>query len=114
MPPTASAGGVSAEPVGRFASTTAPSRPPLVFVEAVVWLNKDVAALTAVLHPGVEWVQLPDAGVERWLGSSVVCAGRDVTSARGCYGPQVAEHALALILASLRGLTAYARAASWR
>jgi D-3-phosphoglycerate dehydrogenase len=80
---------------------------------AVVWLSKDVDALRAVVHDGVRWVQLPDSGVDRWIDAGVVDASRCVTSARGCYGRQVAEHALALVLACARDLSDYARRSSW-
>jgi phosphoglycerate dehydrogenase-like enzyme len=72
--------------------------------DAVVWIDKDVAALRRCLHDGVRWVQLPDAGVERWLATGLLTGPAAVTSARGCYGPQVAEHALALVLGLLRRL----------
>jgi D-3-phosphoglycerate dehydrogenase len=80
---------------------------------AVVWLSKDVDDLRLVLHDRVRWVQLPDAGVERWIDAGLVDGDRDVTSAQGCYGVQVAEHALALTLACLRDLKRYARASYW-
>lgn len=81
--------------------------------DAVVWLGKDVESLSAVLHDGVSWVQLPDAGVERWLAVGLCARGHVVTSASGVYGHQVAEHALALILACTRRLAECARASSW-
>ncbi|MCW2598431.1 MAG: D-isomer specific 2-hydroxyacid dehydrogenase NAD-binding protein [Frankiales bacterium] len=82
--------------------------------EAVVWVGGDGAELAGVLHDGVRWLQLPDAGVERWLTSGVLSARRTVTSATGVYGEQVAEHALALTLACLRRLPQCARATSWQ
>jgi len=81
--------------------------------EAVVWSDKDVEALQQALHPGVRWVQLPDAGVERWLQAGVVTRDPVCTSARGCYGPQVAEHALALMLAAARRVPECVRLSSW-
>jgi phosphoglycerate dehydrogenase-like enzyme len=80
---------------------------------AVVWFGREPRALLACLHPDVGWVQLPDAGVERWLAAGVLDGHRVVTSARGVYGRQVAEHALALVLACTRRLGAAARAAAW-
>jgi D-3-phosphoglycerate dehydrogenase len=81
--------------------------------DAVVWVGKDVEALSACLHDGVSWVQLPDAGIERWLAAGLCDRRYVLTSARGVYGPQVAEHALALILACTRHLADCARASSW-
>jgi D-3-phosphoglycerate dehydrogenase len=80
---------------------------------AIVWLSRDVDGLHRVLHDRIRWVQLPDAGVERWVDAGLIDAARDVTSAQGCYGVQVAEHALALTLACARDLTSHARASHW-
>ncbi len=80
---------------------------------AIVWLSKDVDDLHMVLHDRIRWVQLPDAGVEKWLAAGIIDDTRDFTSAQGCYGLQVAEHALALMMACLRNLPAYARARGW-
>jgi phosphoglycerate dehydrogenase-like enzyme len=84
----------------------------------VVWLNQDAGALAAVLseHPGIEWVQLPLAGIEAF--HEVFAAQGDAelpvwTSAKGSFAEPVAEHALALTLAVLRGLPGKARGASW-
>jgi phosphoglycerate dehydrogenase-like enzyme len=81
--------------------------------DALVWWDKDVAALQRALHPDIRWVQLPDAGVERWLDAGVITGDRQWTSARGCYGFQVAEHALALLLAAARRLPECGRLTSW-
>jgi phosphoglycerate dehydrogenase-like enzyme len=77
--------------------------------QGVVWLSKGVADLTALLHPGIRWVQLPDAGVDRWLDAGLADGPWTVTSARGTFGLQVAEHALALLLAGARRLQVNAR-----
>lgn len=62
---------------------------------------------------GISWVQLPFAGVDSYL--EVFANHPDIifTSAKGCYAPPVAEHALALTLALMRGLPERAKAASW-
>jgi phosphoglycerate dehydrogenase-like enzyme len=57
-------------------------------------------------------VQLPWAGVERYAG--VLDHRRRWTSGKGVYAEPVAEMALALALAGLRGLDRYARSARWR
>jgi D-3-phosphoglycerate dehydrogenase len=59
----------------------------------------------------VRWVQLPAAGVERWLGD--MTDGRVYTSAAGSFALPVAEHALALLLAGARSLAACAHAGEW-
>lgn len=84
-----------------------------VAASAIVWLSKDVDDLHTLLHDRIRWVQLPDAGVEKWVDAGLITGSRAFTSAQGCYGDQVAEHALALLLACLRDLPAYARATRW-
>lgn len=89
----------------------------------VVWLSEKRAdELQELLdnHPGVEWVQLPWAGVDAFsevlsgLASRTEVNRPVVTSAKGAYSEPVAEHALALVLAGLRELPEKARAASWK
>ncbi|MGH3181536.1 MAG: NAD(P)-dependent oxidoreductase, partial [Streptosporangiaceae bacterium] len=64
-------------------------------------------------HPGISWVQLPQAGVEKVAEAGVIDRQRQWTSAKGAYAEPVAEHALALLLAGLRQLPGRARARSW-
>ena len=52
-------------------------------------------------HPGIGWVQLPMAGVERVAEAGLLDSKRQWTSAKGAYAEPVAEHALALLLAGL-------------
>jgi len=85
----------------------------------VVWLTSTGAdELKAVLdsHPAIEWVQLPWAGVDAFSELLAGYAGSPRplwTSAKGAYSEPVAEHAVALTLALLRGLPAKASATSW-
>jgi phosphoglycerate dehydrogenase-like enzyme len=81
--------------------------------EAVVWLDHDPSALLPLLHDGVKWVQLPWAGVERWVAAGAIDADRVWTCASEAYGESVAEHVVALMLAGRRRLHAAARATSW-
>jgi phosphoglycerate dehydrogenase-like enzyme len=81
-----------------------------------VWLRPDEPhRLEAVLRdaPAVRWVQLPWAGVEEFAGSGLFADGRQWTSGKGVYAEPVAEHALALALAGLRGLPARVDATEW-
>jgi phosphoglycerate dehydrogenase-like enzyme len=57
---------------------------------------------------GLRWVQLPYAGAESCV-SLPVLRERDilVTNAQRVYGPEIAEHVLAMILALTRGLNRY-------
>ena len=84
----------------------------------VVWLDNDGPALAATLrqYPGIEWIQLPMAGVEAF--ADVFAAQGDAplplwTSAKGAFAEPVAEHAVTLTLAVLRGLPEKSRATSW-
>ncbi len=77
--------------------------------------SADPAGLAALLdgRPSVRWVQLPWAGVEPYVPVIRAHADRTWTCAKGIYAEPVAEHALALALAGMRGLGAYARAGRW-
>jgi phosphoglycerate dehydrogenase-like enzyme len=82
----------------------------------LVWTDAGaVEELQEVLraHPGISWVQLPMAGVERLAEAGVFDHRRQWTSAKGAYAEPAAEHALALLLAGLRHLPERARARSW-
>jgi phosphoglycerate dehydrogenase-like enzyme len=82
----------------------------------LVWTETAAAEpLGGVLddHAGLRWVQLPWAGVEPYADVIREHADRTWTCGKGVYAEPVAEHALALALAGLRGLGHYARATSW-
>jgi phosphoglycerate dehydrogenase-like enzyme len=83
---------------------------------ALVWTETAAAEpLGRVLddHAGLHWVQLPWAGVEPYVDVIRGHADRTWTCGKGVYAEPVAEHALALALAAMRGLGHYARATSW-
>lgn len=82
--------------------------------EALIWTDpSDASTLGRLLAelPNVRWVQLPFAGVDRFI--ALLDDGRMWTSAKGAYSEPVAEHALALGLAGLRQLPRRARATAW-
>lgn len=86
----------------------------LVEAEAVVWARPDdPAGLRATLaeRPDLAWVQLPWAGIEPYR--DVLDHDRLWTCGKGVYAEPVAELALMLLLAGLRGGVRYARADSW-
>ena len=85
---------------------------PLDGADAVVWLSGRPETLPA-LPEGVRWVQLPGAGIDRWLERIRRSPETTFTSATGVYARPVAEHALALLLAGVRRLGEAARASSW-
>ena len=83
---------------------------------ALVWTETAAAEpLGHVLddQAGLHWVQLPWAGVEPYVDVIRAHADRTWTCGKGVYAEPVAEHALALALAGMRGLGHYARARSW-
>ena len=84
--------------------------------DGLVWLSAhDMETLSAALadQPGIRWVQLPFAGVEKAVAEGVIDDRRVWTCAKGSYARPVAEHALMLALAGLRVLPARIRARSW-
>ena len=84
--------------------------------EALLWLDwRDTEALrsTLALGSGIRWVQLPWAGVEHYVAAGVLDPAVNWTCAKGIYGAEVAEHALALSLALFRSLKARSRATRW-
>lgn len=82
--------------------------------EALIWTDpSDAGGLADLLatRSEIRWVQLPFAGVDRFI--SLLGDGRTWTSTKGAYSEPVAEHALALGLAGLRQLPTRARATTW-
>jgi phosphoglycerate dehydrogenase-like enzyme len=89
---------------------------PAAEATALVWTEvADAEGLAKALdvHPQIEWVQLPWAGIEPYVG--VIRAHGELvwTCGKGVYAEPVAEHALALALAGMRNLDRYARAGTW-
>ena len=83
---------------------------------ALVWAEPTQAQLIGEMvdaNPGIEWVQLPYAGIEPVV--DIVTARPDVEwyCGKGVYAEPVAEHALMLALAGMRGMATYARADAW-
>lgn len=64
-------------------------------------------------HDTIEWVQLPLAGVDKYL--DIIRDRTDITftSAKGAYSKPVAQHGLALTLALMNDLHRRARASEW-
>jgi phosphoglycerate dehydrogenase-like enzyme len=82
--------------------------------EALVWGSpSDADGLAAALRaaPGIRWVQLPWAGVEKFV--HLMDDDRLWTCGKGVYAEPVAELALTFALAGMRGLGRYARADRW-
>jgi phosphoglycerate dehydrogenase-like enzyme len=82
--------------------------------EAVVWTDpSDAFGLEEVLdeYPDLRWVQLLWAGVEPFV--DLIDDKRTWTCGKGVYSEPVAELALTLALAGMRGISTYTRQAQW-
>jgi phosphoglycerate dehydrogenase-like enzyme len=87
---------------------------PVDQAEGLVWAApRDPDALEALLADAdhIDWVQLPFAGIESYV--HLVDDDREWTCGKGVYSDPVAELALGLALAGMRGIGRYARATSW-
>ena len=83
---------------------------------ALVWAEPTQASLIGDMvdaNPGIEWVQLPYAGIEPVVGIVTARPGIEWYCGKGVYAEPVAEHALMLALAGMRGMATYARAERW-
>lgn len=81
---------------------------------ALVWgAARDPEGLAAVLdaHQHLEWIQLPFAGVEEF--AHLIDDDRLWTCGKGVYAEPVAEMAVGMALAGLRGLVHYSRQSGW-
>jgi len=83
--------------------------------DALIWLaTGDTEGLRAALEStSARWIQLSSAGIEPVLDAGLLDPARDWTCAKGSYAEPVAEHALMLALAGLRGLRQRIEAKSW-
>lgn len=83
--------------------------------EGLVWAApRDPDGLEATLAldaPGLQWVQLPFAGIEQFV--HLVDNDRQWTCGKGVYADPVAELALGLALAGMRHIGGYGRATTW-
>lgn len=87
---------------------------PLAECEAIVWSDArgpDRLADALAEAPQARWVQLPFAGIENFV--HLLDDVRQWTCGKGVYAEPVAEMALTLGLAGLRGFGTYARADRW-
>jgi phosphoglycerate dehydrogenase-like enzyme len=87
---------------------------PLVEAEGIVWgdpRNADGLAAALEQAPKARWVQLPFAGIENF--AHLLDDEHIWVCGKGVYAEPVAELALALGVAGLRGVATYSRARSW-
>jgi len=86
----------------------------VAYTTALVWgAARDPEGLAAVLDDNqhLEWIQLPFAGVEEF--AHLISDDRLWTCGKGVYAEPVAEMAVAMALAGLRGLVHYSRQSGW-
>ena len=84
--------------------------------QAVVWTDpRDAAGLRRLLdeQPGVDWVQLPWAGIDAFVTSGLLEHDVVFTCAKGAYDGHLAEHTLMLLLAAQRNVVRQARTPEW-
>ena len=80
----------------------------------VVWLGDPAPeVIREVVHTGIRWVQLWSAGPDWWVEQGIVDRERVWTRVEDVYAADVAEHALAFILAAARCLPQEARRRRW-
>jgi phosphoglycerate dehydrogenase-like enzyme len=112
MSPSIHVGPGNQPELARAVETAGGSVVSLGQADGVVWAGTKPDSLPD-LPRSVRWVQLPSAGVEPWMERISATPQVTFTSAAGAYAPQVAEHALALLLAGVRGIVASARQRTW-
>ena len=79
---------------------------------ALVWADpQHPERFPELLHDGIEWVQLPYAGIGPFL--PMLDDQRSWTCGKGVYARPVAEAALAMLLAGFRNIVGYARKQTW-
>ncbi len=84
--------------------------------DGLVWTNPaDPDALKELLTTSsARWVQLPFAGIDRFVDAGVIDPKLTWTCMKGTYGPPCAELALSLMLAGARHLKEHFAARTWR
>lgn len=83
---------------------------------AIVWSSNLPDGLEEVLAagPSVRWVQLPIAGIERFVPTVRARSHLTWTCAKIAFGPAVAELTVGLLVAGFRQLHRYTAATSWQ
>ena len=87
---------------------------PAAEAEGLIWADpQNPGLLGPVLEaaPQLRWIQLPYAGIEPY--QQFLDAERLWTCGKGVYAEPVAEMALGMLLAGMRGLTTYLPATTW-
>ena len=80
---------------------------------AIVWAAGGNERIRRLLRPGVEWVQVWDAGFDDWWATGAVDGTRTWTAAKGVYALPIAEYCVAALLSAARLLPTVVRARRW-
>jgi phosphoglycerate dehydrogenase-like enzyme len=83
--------------------------------DVIVWTDPHgpEALRAALAESPARWIQLPLAGIERFVALGVIDPARVWTSAKGIYGYACAEHALALMLTAARRIHTHVLHRTW-
>lgn len=85
---------------------------PIEEATGLIWADpQNPGLLPETVHDGLDWVQLPYAGIEPFL--HMLDRDRIWTCGKGVYARPVAEAALAMTLAGFRNIVGYARETTW-
>jgi phosphoglycerate dehydrogenase-like enzyme len=85
---------------------------PLAEATGLVWAEPQAPQdLPGAAHDGIDWVQLPYAGIEPFI--HLLDRDRLWTCGKGVYARPVAEHVLALTLAAFHNIGPYSSATTW-
>jgi phosphoglycerate dehydrogenase-like enzyme len=87
---------------------------PLEQARAIIWAADRPKDLQALLHAGIEWVQLPSAGIEDWFAAGIIDDRRLWTAAKGVYAAPIAEYVIGMLLAGARRLPELMRDRRWQ
>jgi phosphoglycerate dehydrogenase-like enzyme len=98
-------------PAGRDALLAAAGYPPKVGEAEVIFGGFDRTLFQAA--PRLRWVQVLSAGVDGLLFPELVESPVTLISAKGAVGTHLADHAMGLLLALIRGLHTAVRERSW-
>jgi D-3-phosphoglycerate dehydrogenase len=87
---------------------------PLERARAIIWAADRPHDLQALLHAGVEWVQLWSAGIEDWFAAGIIDERRRWTAAKGVYAAPIAEYVIGMLLAGARRLPELMQDRRWQ
>lgn len=80
---------------------------------AVIWTGGGADKLAVGFHSGIDWLQLPSAGVESYAKRGLLDGDHITTNAGPAYAGTVSEHTLAFLLACARRIFQLSRQNTW-